>query len=42
MWIDAKDYNQGKERGIQGGWKLAHVTKSITLKNDGIAPNLSE
>ena len=42
MGIEAKDDNQGKERGIQGGLKLAHVTKSITLKNDGIAVNLSE
>ena len=42
MGIEAKDDNQGKKRGTQGGLKLAHVNKSITLKNDGIAVNLSE
>ena len=42
MGIEAKDDKQGKKQGIQGGVKLAHVNKSITLKNDGIAVNLSE
>ena len=42
MGIEAKNDNQGKKQGIQGGLKLAHVNKSITLKNDGIAVNLYE
>ena len=42
MGIEAKDDNQGKKRGTQRGLKLAHVNKSITFKNGGIAVNLFE